>query len=94
MSNINIVKPTADFEFDKLTLSAPNNLTGQTFFTKLLNNNKELFLLTPPCKMKKSFTTSNNSSYCDLMFSNDDQGIISFMENLFSNGLWKWSFQK
>ena len=82
MSNINIVKPTADFEFDKLTLSAPNNLTGQTFFTKLLNNNKELFLLTPPCKMKKSFTTSNNSSYCDLMFSNDDQGIISFMENL------------
>lgn len=80
MSSINIVKPSDNFEFDKMVLGAPSSLTSQTFFSKLTNDNQEFFLLTPPCKLKNGFISSSKTTYCDLMFKNTDN-IVSFMEN-------------
>ena len=80
MSSINIVKPSDNFEFDKMVLGAPSSLTSQTFFSKLTNDNQEFFLLTPPCKLKNGFISSSKATYCDLMFKNTDN-IVSFMEN-------------
>lgn len=82
MSNIKIVKPNSNFEFSNLNLGSPSSLTNQTFFSKLTNSNDELFLLTPICKLKNGIVSSTKSTYCDLMFSNADDEIITYMENL------------
>lgn len=82
MSNIKIVKPDLNFDFSNLNLSSPSSLTNQTFFSKLTNNNEELFLLTPTCKLKNGIISSSKTTYCDLMFNSSDDNIISYMENL------------
>lgn len=92
MSNINIVKPSADFEFDKMVLGGPTSLTSQTFFSKLTNDNQEFFLMTPPCKLKNGFITSSKTTYCDLVFKNSDE-IVSFMEN-FENVIQKMIYAR
>ena len=92
MSSINIVKPSDNFEFDKMVLGAPSSLTSQTFFSKLTNDNQEFFLLTPPCKLKNGFISSSKTTYCDLMFKNSDN-IVSFMEN-FENVIQKMIYAR
>ena len=92
MSSINIVKPSDNFEFDKMVLGAPSSLTSQTFFSKLTNDNQEFFLLTPPCKLKNGFISSSKTTYCDLMFKNSDS-IVSFMEN-FENVIQKMIYAR
>ena len=92
MSNINIVKPSDNFEFDKMVLGAPTSLTSQTFFSKLTNDSQEFFILTPPCKMKNGFISSSKTTYCDLMFKNSDD-IVSFMEE-FENVIQKMIYAR
>lgn len=92
MSNINIVKPTNDFEFDKLVLGSPTSLTSQTFFSKLTNDNQEFFIVTPMCKLKNGFISSSKTTYCDLMFQNSDE-IVPFMEN-FENVIQKMIYAR
>ena len=82
MNNVNIVRPDDNFNFEELSLSNPTTLIGQTFFSKLTQNNKELFLLTPQCNLKNGFVTSSKHCYCDLVFTKEDENIIAFMENL------------
>ena len=81
-TSVNIFKPNSNFDFSSLTLGNPTTLQGQTFFSKLTQNKKELFIQTPHCVLKNGFVNSAKRSYCDLVFSKDDTNIIAYLETL------------
>jgi len=81
-TSVNIFKPNSNFDFSSLTLGNPTTLQGQTFFSKLTQNKKELFIQTPHCVLKNGFVNSSKRSYCDLVFSKDDTNIIAYLETL------------
>ena len=78
-----IVNPNADFNFQNLTLVQPTTLQGGSFFTKLLNNNRSLFLQTDTCTTKQGIIKSTNKKYyCDLMFDKSNEQLINWFENI------------
>lgn len=78
-----IVNPNADFNFQNLTLVQPTTLQGGSFFTKLLNNNRSLFLQTDTCTTKQGIIKSTNKKYyCDLMFDKSNEHLINWFENI------------
>jgi hypothetical protein len=79
----NIIEPTIDYDFSKLYLGPPTNLTGGAYFTRLMyNNNKQLYIQTPKSLTKQGFIKSGKKTYTDLMFDNNDTVFINWMENL------------
>ena len=74
---------TADgFNFNKVKLGRPIPLHGQTLFSKLTNNNKELFIQTPPGVFKSKFVDMENKSYCEFILSINNSNAIEWFENL------------
>lgn len=81
MDNIHSVDE--NFDFQNIILTHPESLHGGSFFTKLQCNNNPFYLQTPKCISKQGVVISNGKkSYIDLMFSNEDNKFIEFMENL------------
>jgi len=81
MDNIHSVDE--NFDFQNIILTHPESLHGGSFFTKLQSNNNPFYLQTPKCISKQGVVISNGKkSYIDLMFSNEDNKFIEFMENL------------
>jgi hypothetical protein len=77
-----IIEPTMNYDFSKLTLCPPTSLAGGHYFTKLLNTNKPLFIQTPKSLTKQGFVKSGKKVYVDLMFDNNDTIFINWIENL------------
>jgi uncharacterized protein YjbI with pentapeptide repeats len=79
----NIIEIDPHFDFSKIYLANPTNLTGGAYFTKLLHNNKPLYIQTPKCLTKQGFIKNNSKRmYTDLMFNNNDSIFINWIENL------------
>jgi len=78
----NIIEPTMDYDFSKLYLGPPSTLTGGAYFTKLMHNNKPIYIQTPKSLTKQGFIKSGKKTYTDLMFDNNDTVFIQWMENL------------
>jgi len=85
------------FPFDQLTLTAPTLLQGGNHFIKFRINEKPLYIQPPKCKTKQGIvggnttvlgkselinTKINKRMYCDLMFTNENESFIRWMENL------------
>jgi hypothetical protein len=77
-----IIEPTIDYDFSKLFFGPPTSLAGETYFAKIINNNKQLFIQTPKCLTKQGFVKSGQKFYVDLMFNNNDTIFIEWIENL------------
>ena len=78
----NIIEPTIDFDFSKLYLASPSSLSGGAYFTRIFLNNKPLYIQTPKCLTKQGFIKSGKKNYTDLMFNNNENVIIQWLENL------------
>ena len=78
----NIIEPTIDFDFSKLYLASPSSLSGGAYFTRIFLNNKPLYIQTPKCLTKQGFIKSGKKIYTDLMFNNNENVIIQWLENL------------
>jgi hypothetical protein len=77
-----IIEPNSTFDFTKLTLAQPTGIQGGAYFTKLLHNSKPLYIQTPKSLTKQGFVKNGKKIYCDLMFDNNDEQFITWMENL------------
>ena len=77
-----ILVPNDNFEFDKLTLVNPITLQGGTYFTKLLNDNNELYIQTPLCTSKNGFVKTAKKITCDMLFEKNNTVFIEWFENL------------
>ena len=78
----NIIEPNSSFDFSKLSLSHPVGIQGGAYFTKILYNNKPLYIQTTKSLTRQGFVKSGKKYYCDLMFDNNSETLIHWFENL------------
>ena len=78
----NIIEPNSQFDFSKLSLTHPVGIQGGAYFTKILNNNKPLYIQTTKSLTRQGFVKSGKKYYCDLMFDNNSETLIHWFENL------------
>jgi hypothetical protein len=70
------------FNFEKLNLLKPIQVAGGNYFIKFRINNNPLYVQPPKCKTKDSIVKTGKKIYCDLMFTNENEKFIQWMENL------------
>jgi hypothetical protein len=78
----NIIEPNKNFDFSKLSLSHPSGIQGGAYFTKILYNNKPLYIQTTKSLTRQGFVKSGKKYYCDLMLDNNSEILIQWFENL------------
>ena len=78
----NIIEPNNNFDFSKLSLAHPLGIQGGAYFTKILYNNKPLYIQTTRSLTRQGFVKSGKKYYCDLMFDNNSETLIHWFENL------------
>jgi hypothetical protein len=78
----NIIEPNKNFDFSKLSLAHPIGIQGGAYFTKILYNNKPLYIQTTKSLTRQGFVKSGKKYYCDLMFDNNSEVLIHWFENL------------
>lgn len=78
-----IIEPNDTFDFSKLELIKPTLVAGGNYFIRFLNNNSSpLYIQPPKCKTKQGIVKGGKRLYSDLMFTNENQHFIRWMENL------------
>jgi hypothetical protein len=77
-----IYQPNETFDFNKLILLTPTVLNGGNYFIKFRINSNPLYIQPPKCKSKQSIIKSGKRIFCDLMFNNENESFIEWMEYL------------
>ena len=77
-----IFDTNADFPFDKISLITPTSISGGVHFSKILINKKQLYIQSPKCKTKQGIVKTGKKIHADLIFSNDDEEFIQWIEML------------
>jgi hypothetical protein len=77
-----IYQTNDSFNFDKLVLAKPTQIPGGNYFIKLLMNDNSLYIQPPKCKLKQGISKAGKRMFADLMFTNDNDQFIRWMENL------------
>jgi hypothetical protein len=67
---------------EMVTFGHPELLTSGTYFTKILYNNRPLYIQTPKCKTKNGFIKSNKKIYTELLFQNTEEDMLGWFEYL------------
>jgi len=78
----NIYETSNDFVFENIVMISPKNIQGGNYFIKFLMKDKPLYIQPPKCKTKNGIFKSAKKMYCDLMFTNENEKFIHWMENL------------
>jgi len=77
-----IYEPTSKFDFNKLILKKPILISGN-YFIKYSVDEKPLYIQPPKSSIKQLILhKSSKKSYCDLLFSQENQEFIEWMETL------------
>ncbi len=77
-----ILEATDTFSFKSIKLSKPKSTTGGNWLIKFGVNNIPLYIQAPKCNTKSGFLKAGKRYYTDLVFSNDNDEFIRWMENL------------
>ena len=78
----NIIEPSLDFDFSKLSLAHPTALNGGAYFTKILYNKEPIYIQTHKSKTKQGIVKNGKKYYCDLVFDNSSEQTINWFEKL------------
>ena len=80
-----IYEPTASFDFNKLVLNKPTQVSGN-YFIKYSINEQSLYIQPPKSVVKQMvLNKSAKKSHCDLIFSQENEEFINWIENLESH---------
>lgn len=82
MENIIQVSNMEDFDFSSISLKNPKPVQGGSFLSNVKHNNNALVIQTPKIKTKKGITQTNKHVYTDLVFENDNNEFVEWVENL------------
>ncbi len=82
MSSSAIHDATPSFQFDKISLTTPASITGGAHFSKIIMDKTPLYIQTPKCSTKNGIIGSGRKMYADLVFTNENEEIIQWMEIL------------
>jgi hypothetical protein len=78
----NIIEPNNLFDFSSLSLANPTGIQGGAYFTRIQYNGKSLYIQTPKSQTKQGFVKNGKKIYTDLMFDNNNEQFIQWIENL------------
>jgi hypothetical protein len=70
------------FDFTKLLLSKPTLISGGNYFIRFKKDNFPLYIQPPRCYTRSGFIKNGRKYYTDLLFTNDDEYIIHWLEKL------------
>jgi hypothetical protein len=70
------------FPFDKMTLCKPISISGGNFFIRYALNEQALYIQPPKCYIKQITAKSSKKPYCDLVFQQENEAFIRWMETL------------
>jgi hypothetical protein len=77
-----IFQPNDKFDFSHISLAHPTGIQGGAYFTKIQMHNKPLYIETPKSLTRQGFVKNGKKIYCDLMFDNNDEQFIRWLESL------------
>jgi hypothetical protein len=77
-----IYDPNDNFDFEKLILTTPTIMSGGNHFIKYFINDMPLYIQPPKCKVRQGIVKTGKRAYCDLMFTNENENFIRWLENL------------
>ena len=75
-------EPDSQFDFSKLVLTTPININGGNHFIKYVYDQCPLYIKAPSCVIKQGIVNTSKRIFCDLMFTNENEEFIQFIENL------------
>jgi hypothetical protein len=82
MSTLTVVEPDDHFDFTKINIGALTRLSGETYYARIYLNNGPLLIQTPKSLTKQGFVKTGKKMYSDLMFTNQDEKLINWVEHL------------
>jgi len=77
-----IIEPNSSFPFDQLVLSTPTFVNSGNYFIKYAFNDSPLYIQPPKCVTKQGIIKGGKKMFCDLLFTNEHESLIQWMENL------------
>ena len=77
-----IYEPDENFKFENLILTSPTVISGGNYFIKFLMDKCPLYIQVPKCVTKQGLIKAGKKIYCDLMFTNENESFIRWMEDL------------
>lgn len=78
----NIFEPNSKFNFEQVRLTSPSAMIGGNHMIKFLVKDLPLYIQPPRCKTKNGIFKSGKRYYSDLMFSQDNEEFIQWLEEL------------
>ena len=88
-----IHEPNDTFNFENLRLSKPIAQTSTGFLSKYMMNENPLYIQPPKCTVKQVMNNKGKKMYCDLVFQQENEQFIRWIENLESRSQ-KMIFEK
>ena len=76
------MEPNGQFPMDKLSLTTPIFINSGNYFIKYTMNDAPLYIQPPKCITKQGFIKGGKHIYCDLLFTNENEEFIQWLENL------------
>jgi hypothetical protein len=70
------------FDFDKLVFLKPIAVIGGNYFIRIRLHGAPLYVQPPKCKTKQGIIKTGKKYYTDLMFTNENEDFIQWMESL------------
>ena len=79
-----IYEANEHFDFNQVLAKKPISQTGGSFLIKFTKNDIPLYIQTPKCSIKQrsEIKPGKKQTYCDLVFLQENEGFIQWMENL------------
>ena len=71
-----------DLDKTALKLQHPKGIKGGAYTSVITHNEDTFYLQLPKCMMRSGIVKTEKKTYCDLLFSNDDEQVVSWFENL------------
>jgi hypothetical protein len=82
MDKIHNFSTNDEFPTENIELETPTYISIDNYFIKYLLNNEPLYVQTPKCTTKQGVIKGSKISYCDLLFSNENNHFIKWIEDL------------
>jgi hypothetical protein len=78
-----IYETNESFDFGStIRFISPKSIAGGNYFIKCQNpGNQPLYIQTPKCKSKQKIMKTGKKMYCDLVFSQDDESFLKWIED-------------